>query len=441
MNRNIEAYLLHWKNQSNHLPLLVRGARQVGKTYVIEKFGKQSFDEVITINFEFQPEMTQCFNNLDPNEIINSIFLMTGKKITPQKTLLFLDEIQDCPNAIRALRYFKEKLPQQHIIGAGSLLEFILNDADFRMPVGRVQSIYLKPLSFKEYLVGSENEQLSQFIEDVTINSIIPDHLHNKLIKLLKEYMILGGMPEVLKKYFLTKNMEEAQQIQTVLLHAYRQDFGKYAKKSDHRYLQRLYDKIPGLIGDNFKYSKVDPDMRSRDLKEALYMLQHAGIISQVFCSSASGIPLKTFINERVFKVLFLDIGLMTRSGKINIDILMENDILLANRGMLAEQFVGQELLASGSPFEENNLYFWEREQKGSAAEIDFITTSNSTILPIEVKAGVTGRLKSLQIFINEKKVPFGIRLSQQPLAQNNQILSLPLYLSSEVDRIVKEML
>lgn len=441
MNRNIEPYLLHWRNQLDHLPLLIRGARQVGKTFVIEKFALEHFDEIITINFEFQPEMTQCFESLDPNEIINSIFLMTGKKIIPEKTLLFLDEIQDCPNAIRALRYFKEKLPQQHIIGAGSLLEFILNDADFRMPVGRVQSIYLKPLSFKEYLNGSNNEQLCQFIEAVTINTIIPDHIHNKLIKLLKEYMILGGMPGVLKKYFLTKSLEEAQQIQTMLLHAYRQDFGKYAKKSDHRYLQRLYDKIPGLIGSNFKYSKVDPDMRSRDLKEALCMLQHAGIISQIFCSSASGIPLETFINERIFKVLFLDIGLMTRSGKTDLEVLMKDDILLANRGMIAEQFVGQELLASGSPFEENGLYFWEREQKGSTAEVDFVTTVNSNIIPIEVKAGIIGRLKSLQMFITDKKVPFGIRLSGQPLSQNNLILSLPLYLSSEINRIVLDIL
>ena len=437
MDRNIEPYLLQWKNQADHLPLLVRGARQVGKTFIIEKFAKEYFADIVSINFELQPEMKSCFDILDPHEIINTIFLMTGKKIIPDKTLLFLDEIQDCPNAIRALRYFKEKLPKQHVIGAGSLLEFILNDANFRMPVGRIQSIYLKPMSFKEYLSGSGNQSLRQFIETVTIDSLIPEPVHIKLLKLLREYMVLGGMPGVLKKYFASNSLSECQQIQTLLLHGYRQDFGKYAKTTNHRYLQRLYDKAPGLIGANFKYSKVDPDMRARDLKDALYMLQHAGIISPIYCTSASGVPLATFIREKIFKILFLDIGLMTRAGKLDNEILLHEELLLASRGMSAEQLVGQELLASSSPFEESNLYFWQREQKNSTAEVDFVTTVNATIIPIEVKSGTTGRLKSIQMFLTDKELPLGIRLSQQKIAKDGKILSLPLYLVSEIQRMV----
>src|SRR5579872_3015181 len=202
MYRDIEQNLLNWKKQENPMPLLVRGARQVGKSYVIEKFGRENFEQLVTINFELQPEMIRCFESLNPDEIINAIFLLTHKKIEPQKTLLFLDEIQDCPNAIRALRYFKEKLPKQHVIGAGSLLEFTLNDADFRMPVGRVQSLYLKPLSFKEYLVGSGNTQLREWIESIDLHSKIAEAVHERLLRLVREYMILGGMPAVLQSYF-----------------------------------------------------------------------------------------------------------------------------------------------------------------------------------------------------------------------------------------------
>lgn len=437
MKRSIEKYLLHWKNQKEHLPLLVRGARQVGKTFVVESFGKQHFEHIVTINFELHVEMKKCFDSLDPKDIINNIFLMTGQKIVAQKTLLFLDEIQDCPNAIRSLRYFKEKLPKQHVIGAGSLLEFVLNDTDFRMPVGRVQSIYLKPMSFKEFLRGSGNQQLCDLIETVNLDSTIATNVHDKLLKLLYQYMVLGGMPAVLKTYFQTEDLSECQQIQTMLLYAYRQDFGKYAKQTDHCYLQRLYDKIPGLIGANFKYSKVDPDMRSRDLKEALYLLQQAGLVYPIYCSSASGVPLETFIREKIFKILFLDIGLVMRAGRLDAEVLIEQDIMFANRGMLAEQFVGQELIAEASPFEDASLFFWTREQKSSTAEVDFVTTVNTNIIPIEVKSGKTGRLKSLQIFMAEKQSPWGIKLSQESMHKDQKIISLPLYLTSEIHRIV----
>ncbi len=438
MYRDIEKDLLHWKKQENPMPLLLRGARQVGKTYVVEKFGREQFEQLVTINFELQPEMIHCFESLEPNEIINAIFLLTHKKIEPQSTLLFLDEIQDCPNAIRALRYFKEKLPKLHVIGAGSLLEFTLNDTAFRMPVGRVQSLYLKPLSFKEYLVGSDNKQLREWIESIDLHSKIAKPIHERLLHLVREYMILGGMPAVLQSYFTVHDLGNCMNIQTALLNTYRQDFGKYAKKSDHRYLQRLFEKIPGLVGENFKYSKVDPDMRSRDIKDALYMLQNAGLTYPIFSTSASGLPLANLINEKKFKVLFLDVGLITRTGKLESELLLNNNIILVNRGMLAEQFVGQELLAYTSCYEEANLYFWSREQRSSMAEVDFVTTVDAKVIPIEVKAGTTGHLKSIKIFMQEKKSTLGVRISQQPLSYDNNILSLPFYMTGEISRIVK---
>lgn len=440
MNRDLEQALQQWKTKKHPMPLLLRGARQVGKTYLVEKFGQAHFDQVLTINFELQPEMIRCFESLEPQDILNTLFLLTKKKVEPQKTLLFLDEIQDCPNAIRALRYFKEKLPEQHVIGAGSLLEFTLNNADFRMPVGRVESLYLKPLSFKEYLSGSGRQELRHWIEHVDIHTTVTPVIHDKLLKLVKEYMILGGMPSVVKMYIDTQDLNECQLIQTGLLSNYRQDFGKYAKKSDHRYLQRLFEKIPGLIGENFKYTKVDPDMKSRDIKEALYLLQNAGLIYPVYSTSGSGIPLASVINEKKFKVLFLDIGLVTRASQLGIEILFNQDILFVNRGMLAEQWVGQEILAYAVPYEESSLYFWSREKRSSMAEVDFIITVDANIIPIEVKAGATGRLKSLKLFMEEKNSILGVRVSQQSLSYTDKILSVPFYMVGEIPRLVKSV-
>lgn len=440
MHRDIEHELINWKKQKNPIPLLLRGARQVGKSYIIEKVGQEYFDQLVTINFELQPEMIRCFDSLQPDEIIKAIFLLTRQKIEPGKTLLFLDEIQDCPNAIRALRYFKEKLPNQHVIGAGSLLEFTLNDADFRMPVGRVQSLYLKPFSFKEYLTSSGNNQLREWIEGIDLHSKITESVHEHLLSLVREYMVLGGMPAVLQSYFTTRDIGDCMNIQTALLNTYRQDFGKYAKKSDYRYLQRLFEKIPGLIGENFKYSKVDPDMKSRDIKDALYMLQNAGLTYPVYSTSASRVPLASLVNEKKFKVLFLDVGLVTRTGKLESELLLNKNIILANRGMLAEQFVGQELLAYASCHEEANLYFWSREQRSSMAEVDYVTTVDAEIIPVVVKAGTTGHLKSLKLFMQEKNSSLGLRISQQPLSYVDNILSLPLYMTGEIQRLIKSV-
>jgi predicted AAA+ superfamily ATPase len=440
MKRDIEAELLQWKQKTQPMPLLLRGARQVGKTFIIEKFGLEHFQHMVTINFELQPEMIRCFDSLDPVEIINAIYMMTEQKIEPNKSLLFLDEIQDCPNAIRALRYFKEKLPNQHIIAAGSLLEFTLNDSEFRLPVGRIRSMYLKPLSFKEFLSGGGHHSLREWVENVNLESPVAIPVHEKLLKLVREYLVLGGMPAVLQEYFSTRDLRECQYLQSGLLSNYRQDFGKYASKSDHRYLQCLYEKIPGLIGNTFKYSKVDPDMKSRDIKSALQLLQYAGLVYPVYCTSASGVPLSSLINEKKFKVLFLDVGLVTRSGKMDVDIMMNDDVMTVSRGMLAEQFIGQELLAYTSCYEEAAVYYWSREQRSSMAEVDYVTTIQADIIPIEVKSGATGHLRSIKLFIEEKKSKMGVRFSQQPLSFHDGILSLPLYMAGEYARMISSL-
>lgn len=438
MKRDIEQNLLEWQQQDDHLPLLLRGARQTGKTYVVEKFGHTHFSQTVSINFELHPELIRCFDSLEPSQILTAITYLTRQKIEPGKTLLFLDEIQDCPNAIRALRYFKEKLPALHVIGAGSLLGFTLNDANFRMPVGRVQSLYLKPLSFKEYLTANGYEALRTFLEQVTLATPIEEVVHLQLLKLVREYMLLGGMPAVLQSYIKHQDLHRCQLMQTTLLSTYRHDFGKYAAHTSHKYLQRLFEKIPGLVAEHFKYNKIDPDMHSRELKNALEMLRYAGLVYPVYATAASGIPLGSLANEKKFKILFLDVGLVMRTTQLEAEVLLKEDLLLVNRGMLAEQLVGQELLAYTSCFEEAGIYFWCRESKSSTAEVDFVTTVDGTIVPIEVKAGSTGRLRSLRILMEENQLDLGVRISQFPLSFTDRLLSLPIYMVGELARLVR---
>lgn len=440
MLRDIETSLLEWKNHPSRKPLLLRGARQTGKTYVVEKFGKNNFQNFIAINFELEPDYIRCFDSLDPKEIIKNIALLKRQVIEPHNTLFFLDEIQECPNAIRALRYFKEKSPEIGIIGAGSLLEFVLNDAEFRMPVGRIQSLYLKPLSFKEYLSAKGYQELRKFLEQVTWKDSIAEPVHMQLLHLIKEYMIVGGMPEVIKEYLLYEDWIKCQDIQTQLLQTYRNDFGKYAPRTNHKYLQLLFEKAPGLIAETFKFVNVDPEVRSRDLKKALELLRDAGLIHVVYSTAASGLPLVSLINERKFKIIFLDIGLAMRTTGLQSELLFTDNVMLVNRGSLAEQFVGQEFVAYSPDNEESRLYYWTHEKITSQSEVDYVISIDGHIIPVEVKAGATGKLKSLRRFMDEKKINFGIRISQHPLSFHDKIVSVPLYLIGEVQRLVRSI-
>ena len=434
MKRAIFQDLKQWAESPHLMPLLLRGARQVGKTFIVEKFAQTHFKEFVNINFELEPEYSQCFETLKPNEIINAIQALKRQLIVPGQTLLFLDEIQNCPRAIMALRYFKEKIPNLHIIGAGSLLEFVLNYENFTMPVGRVQYIYLKPLSFQEFLQASGYEHLLENIRSCTFEKPLATALHQQALKLLREYLIIGGMPAAVQTYLDTHDYLQTQRIQTAILATYRNDFGKYAKLAHHKYLQVIFNKTPGLIGQQIKYSKVIPDLRSRDLKPIIESLIQAGIIQPVI--SASGLPLSALTNEKKFKLLFLDIGLVNRSVGIAVNELLREDIILINQGAIAEQLVGQELLAYQDCYEEPTLFFWEREEKSSSAEVDYVITLDSKIIPIEVKAGSTGRLKSLQIMMTDKQLSLGVRISQQPLQLEKNILSIPMYMICELQRL-----
>ncbi len=440
MKRQIYKHLLDWKASGQRLPLILRGARQVGKSHIVEMFGKNEFQHCAVANFELQPELRECFSRLDPKDILPKLELYLRTDITPGLTLLFLDEIQYCPRALLALRYFKEKLPELHVIAAGSLLEFILRSRDFSFPVGRVQFAYMYPMSFNEYLLNNGEQRLGEFLTTVSLDNPVPDSIHQLTLQYVREYMLLGGMPAVVNQYIQEKSFIKVQALQSSLLQSYENDFGKYGEKININALRTLYRQLPYHIGEQIKYANVMPDLRAEEVKKLLNQLEWAGIVSRISHSQASGIPLDALVNEKIFKLLFLDVGLLQRANQVDPIALLSADMMQINAGMLAEQFVGQELLAYHPYFEAGKLYFWKRDKSGSQAEIDFVGIYNNKIIPIEVKAGKTGRLKSLHLFMQEKDSQIGLRISQENLNFENNILTVPFYLVSELPRLLKDL-
>lgn len=434
MQRKFRKTLLNWKNHPLRTPLIVRGARQVGKTFTIQAFGEAEFKNVHTINFELAPKFQSCFEDLDPQAIISQIELISRQKIIPQESLLFFDEIQQCPKALQSLRYFKEKMPDLHVIAAGSLLEFAMRDTEFSFPVGRVQFARLYPLSFEEYLEACGDTALKDSLYTFNCSSPPPISLHNHLLERVREYTFIGGMPAAVMAYLKTHSLIEVQYSQKSLWDAYESDFGKYARQAQHQHLKRVFEKVPTLIGDHVKYNRINPELPNpaRDIKQAIELLHLAGLLHYITATSAGSIPLLSCAKENIFKLLFLDIGMVVQ--KMSADLQYSGII----KGPLSEQFVGQEFLAAADPLLDTNLFFWIRE-KGTA-EVDYLIAHKGIVYPIEVKAGKSGKLKSLQIFLQEKKSPFGIKISEEPLEYRHHILSIPFYLASHLNRLIDDV-
>lgn len=440
MERSIDKELIAWKDSSRRVPLLVRGGRQVGKTFAIEKFGAKYFDNLVTINFERERKFCSLFDDsLTPEVILRGIQTLLSVPITPGKTLLFFDEIQACPRAVMALRYFKEELPELHVIGAGSLLEFTLQGENFSFPVGRVEFRYMFPLSFKEFLHVTGNSKLVSELEQVTLDKPLTFAIHSHALSLLRDYFQTGGMPQAVLAFIQTKSPIEWKKSQQMILDTYRSDFGKYGSAAQQKYLQICFEKAPQLVGDHFRYTKISPEFQSRDLRNALDLLEHAGLIRFVHATTASGLPLQAGINDKKFKLIFLDIGLLQEFLHTDPEEFRSSDLVQINAGALAEQFVGQELMAYGESYRKTKLFFWEREKSGSEAQVDYLIQHKSSIIPIEVKAGKGTRVRSMRQFMEEKHSSLGVRISQDPLAFDRGILSLPLYMMSEMPRLLEQ--
>jgi uncharacterized protein len=439
MRRKIESYLLAWKDSPHRKPLLLRGARQVGKSYLIRNFAQEHFPSFVEINLELHPQVHSFFESANPYDIIRNFSVYFNKPIN-KDTLIFFDEIQECPKAISALRYFYELAPELSVISAGSLVDFVLDSPRTQVPVGRIQYLFLYPMNFEEYLSALSEDILIEFIRNYKLKDRVEQAIHQKLLNLYKDYLYFGGMPEIVSKYIKSQNYSEVKRNQIALLQTYRDDFGKYANLPRHKYLQKVFSKAPGLIGKNLKYSAIDKDTPSREIKDALSMLIQAGVIQKIQAVTTPNLPLSFSIKENHFKVNFLDIGLVVRSMFLDYPNINADNHLNVYSGILTEQFVTQEILTLHDPFEKPEYYFWKRDKKGSSAEVDLLFQFQSSIIPIEIKSGKTGSLKSLQIYKKEYNPRLSLRYSEHPLSFYDQILSIPLYMISETNRLIQSL-
>lgn len=457
MKRFALDYLEEWRNRPDRKPLVIRGARQVGKTELVRIFARQAFDTLVEINFDENPEKASLFDEQDLQTIVRMIETDANVKMIPGSTLLFLDEIQAAPTVLAKLRYFYEKMPELHIIAAGSLLDFALRASalgapEHSVPVGRVELMHVGPMSFEEYTLARGQEQLREFFGTYDTAHHLPQALHAKARALLKEFFLVGGMPGVVKAFIESDlDPKTAARAQNSLLQTYYADFSKYKRKADVPMLQTVFKNIPMTIGKTVKYSSLNPLARSLQVRESLELLERAGLVFRVFHSYGNGIPLGAETHPSSFKLVFLDIGLLASFlGLKATELLGDTDLTRINSGAMAEQFIGQHLLYCKGFYCEPSLFYWNRQSKGSTAEVDYLIQAGNRIVPVEVKAGKTGRLKSLQVFIQEKNLPLGLRFNDDvpSLLDGNtsiagkearpfRLLSLPLYLVEQAERLI----
>lgn len=401
MQRIIDLHLAQWKVSENRKPVLLRGGRQVGKTFAVRKLGK-TFKNYIEINFEKRPELKNIFElNLVPERIIRDLIIILKQEIIEQETLLFFDEIQEAPKAILALRYFYEEMPNLHVIAAGSLLEFAIQEVG--VPVGRVSFLYMYPMSWLEFLKAQENDVLIHRLLEHQVNMEMDLTIHEHILLLLNEYLAIGGMPEVVFAWLKNKNPLECSRIHTTIMDTYRQDFNKYAKEHQIKYLALLFENAVKQLGKKFKFSTLPGEYRKRELFPALELMCTAGLLHKIYHSSGQGIPLGSEVDLNKFKTIFIDIGLTQNLLGLDFaDWFIHAKESYINKGPILEAFVGQELLAYASPNAKPSLYYWHKEEKMSQAEIDYLIQKQGKVIPIEVKSQKGKNLTSLR-FIPEK--------------------------------------
>ncbi len=433
LKRLIDYHLISWKNNESRMPLLLRGPRQVGKTHAARELGK-TFDDFIEVNLELDEEVGLIFERtLLPDRILQELSVYLKKQIKPGKTLLFLDEIQARPRAITALRYFYEKIPQLHVIAAGSLLDFGIQQVG--SPVGRVESLYMHPLSFMEFLAAIGEHLLIKAILDHDIQTPMTEALHLKALRHTAVYVALGGMPKIVECWHTKQDPLGCSRIHDRLIEQYREDFGKYAKRTQIKYLDLLFNSIPLQQGRKFKYSLIEGEYRKRELAPALDLLETAGIAQKVHYSSSQGIPLGAQMDPQDYKVLFFDVGLAQRAQSLDFaDWFLHPLAELVNKGSVVEAFVGQEIRAYSDPLRKEQLFYWHSKERAHQAEVDYVLQRNGLVVPIEVKPGKPTTLKSLHIFLtSHTESPFGVRFSTQNYSLFNQIHSYPLYAIAQI--------
>lgn len=442
-----------WLKDTNRKPMVIRGARQVGKTWLVRDFADRNKLELVELNLERSPNLADLFSDNSPREIIKNIEAALNIKISPEKSCLFLDEIQAAPELFSKLRWFREEMPELPVITAGSLLEFAFTKHKYSMPVGRITYLYLEPLSFFEFVLASGNEALYQKMASYKIEDAMPQSLHSKCMELYQQYCIIGGMPETVQAWVDGKDLKSCVKIQQDLLATYRDDFHKYGGEMDARLLNRILLSVAEQLGNKFVYSMVDPGVQTIVIKKALLLMFQARLCSRAAHTSGNGLPLGAESNEKFFKALLVDVGLVSAQLGMSPGRQVGPDkMALVNKGGIAEQFVGQQLRAAQSPLTDPQLFYWQRTG-GRLGEIDYIIEHGNRIVPVEVKSGAAGTMKSLHQFMAEKNLKLAVRVNANPtsvedisvkttLGQEVKycLLSIPLYLTENVSALIDQM-
>lgn len=444
-NRDILKFFDAWYYKKRRKPLVIRGARQVGKTVAVTLFGEKNFKEIITLNLEKEENLSMFQRMMPISDLIQLIQLKTGKKIIPGSTLLFIDEIQNSQIAMTQMRYFFEEFPDLHVMAAGSLLEIKIKREGFSFPVGRVEYCYMYPVTFYEFLEAIGDMETVQYIRDIDLNVPLPEEIHNLLLKKFYQYLMVGGMPETVAEYSASRSFINLDPIYESILSGFKDDVYKYAAGTKVPYLQHVIEHSPKSAGKIIKYEKFGQSgFKSREMKDAFDVIEKAMIVKRVFSSSSTEVPIIENIRKSP-KLIFLDTGLVNYSMGVREELFTGKDLNSIFQGQIAEQFVGQALqtLSHGRMY---HFSYWFRGKRSSIAEIDFLVQKESKLLPVEVKSGKAGHLKSVHLFMNESSSPAAVKIHSgniyiQEIERSDgssfKLISLPFYLVYRLEDVV----
>jgi len=440
LKRNIDDILLSWSREKpyDRKPLLLRGARQVGKSSAIRQLGTH-FKNFVEINFDENKEIKSFFDSsLSPKEICEQLALYYHTPVIPGETLLFFDEIQSCQSALAKLRYFYEKYAELHVAAAGSLLEFALEEIP-SFGVGRIRSLFMYPFGFDEFLTALNEEELSEAVKTASPEKPLAEPIHQQLLGRLKIFLICGGMPEAVSQYVRNRDLLKGELVLNDLLSVLKTDFAKYRKRTPLLLLNEVFESVMRQTEGKFVYERAAPGTPAAAVRQALELLIMAGLVHPVTHTAANGIPLGAEANRKYRRMIPCDTGLFLHTLGLRSEILPAADFSAVNRGSLAEVFVGLEILKAASCYIAQELFCWQRSVSSgslqSNAQIDFLVQKGSNIVPIEVKSGTQGSMQSLRLFMKEKHIKRGIRTSLENFSRYEDIDVYPLYAIGNVVR------
>ena len=432
MYRKIMEKLIEWKNDKDRKPLILRGARQVGKTYIIKQFGEENYEGVAYFNFDHDTELYNMFENTkDPLRILEQLSFVYGKAIIPGKTLIIFDEIQECPNALNSLKYFEEEAKEYHIISAGSLLGIRLSHTSF--PVGKVNFLDMYPMTFTEFLEADGCKNLVDYMNSIKSIEKIPDIFFDRLSEKLKAYFIIGGMPEVVNSWVTNKDMEKVNKIQDDILKSYESDFSKHTSNIEANRISIIWNSIPSQISKEnkkFLYQVAKDGARAREYEGAVNWLKDANVVNKIYNVTKPSMPLISYNDLSSFKMYLNDVGLLRRKTDLDSKVVVEGNKLFQEfKGALTENYVLQTLIAIGL-----NPYYYTFDNR---YEIDFIIQYKNEIIPIEVKSGESINNTSLKVYNEINKPKTRVRFSMKNLNKDDNLINIPLFMAEYIKKLI----